>query len=155
MLRMAVMAVTLQQVKAHLDQEEPDYESAASLGPEALPHLLQLVKDGEPGSASKATYLAAAIGGDRSLPVIEEAVASPNLVIRAAAAGALRRLQDIPVAAANALLDDKDPGIRHLTLQALEIHLPQNFKAKVQNISQNDPEAAVRSIAGGLTNRLP
>ncbi len=149
------MAVTLQEVKAHIDQEEPDYESAAALGSEALPHLLQLVKDGEPGIASKATYLAAAIGGDQSLPVIEEAVASPNPVIRAAAAGALGWLQSIPVAVANVLLDDKDPGIRHLTLRALEIHLPQGFKTKVQDISQNDPEAAVRSIAGGLTNRLP
>lgn len=149
------MTVTMQEVRAHLDQEEPDYELAAKLGPDAFPHLLQLVQEGEPGRASKATYLAATIDGDHSLPVIEQAAASENPVVRVAAAGALSRLQRIPIAITNALLDDNDPGIRHLSLRALEIHRPKGFKAKVQNISRIDPDMELRGIAADLANRLP
>jgi HEAT repeat protein len=149
------MTVTMQEVNAYLDQDEPDYDMAAKLGPDALPHLLRLVQEGEPGRASKATYLAATIGGDQSLPVIEQAVKSESPVIRVAAAGALSRLQQIPSAAAKALLDDKDAGIRHLSLQALEIHLPAGFKAKVQDISQRDPDVVIRGIAADLVSRLP
>jgi len=149
------MTVTLQEVTAHLDQDETDYEAAAKLGPEALPHLLQLVEGDDPGRASKATYLAATIGGDQSLPVIEKAVVSANPVIRVAAAGALGRLQHIPAALARALLDDPDAGIRHLSLQALEIHLPAGFKVKVEQMRQHDPDGAIRAIAADLVNRLP
>jgi hypothetical protein len=36
------MPVTMEQVRAFLDPEEPDYQQAAQLGPEALPHLEEL-----------------------------------------------------------------------------------------------------------------
>ena len=145
----------MQEVKAQLDQDETDYEAAAKLGPDALPHLLRLVQDGDPGMASKATYLAATIDGDQSLPVIEQAAKSANPMIRVAAAGALSRLQRVPDALARALLDDGDAGIRHLSLQALEIHLPAGFKAKVEEMRQRDPDGAIRAIAADLVNRLP
>src|SRR5215208_2613382 len=42
------MTVTREQVLAQLYPDEPDYEGAAQLGPEALPHLMQLIEEGDP-----------------------------------------------------------------------------------------------------------
>jgi len=39
------MAVTMAQVRAVLDPDEPDYGQAAKLGPQALAHLEKLVKE--------------------------------------------------------------------------------------------------------------
>ncbi|HEY4847048.1 MAG TPA: HEAT repeat domain-containing protein [Methylocella sp.] len=149
------MTVTMKEVRAYLDQDEPDYDAAAKLGPDALPHLLLLVTEGESGLASKATYLAATIGGDQSLAPIEQAAASNDPVVRVAAAGALGRLQQMPTAITQVLLGDPDPGVRYLSLQALKIRYPVGFKAKVREISQSDPNVDIRAIAMELVPRLP
>ena len=57
------MAVTMQQVLAQIDKDEPDYERAAKLGKGALPHLRQIIEADDPMLASKATYAASLIGG--------------------------------------------------------------------------------------------
>ena len=46
------MPVSMEQVRAHLDRDEPDYPAAAQLGPEALPHLRQLAQGDDPMLAS-------------------------------------------------------------------------------------------------------
>ena len=38
------MPVTMEQVINELDREEPEYQQAAQLGPEALPHLITLIQ---------------------------------------------------------------------------------------------------------------
>ena len=60
------MPVTMKQVRAALDPEEPDYEKAAKLGPEALPHLEKLISRKDPNLASKAASLAGMIFVARS-----------------------------------------------------------------------------------------
>jgi hypothetical protein len=72
------MAVTSEQVRAALTPEEPDYEAAAELGPEALPHLQRLVEGADPNLASKAAYLAGRIGDPEAASILETAAASSS-----------------------------------------------------------------------------
>ena len=43
------MSVTMEDVRAALDPDEVDYPEASRLGPGALPHLMTLVQEAEPG----------------------------------------------------------------------------------------------------------
>jgi hypothetical protein len=149
------MPVTLQQVRAQLDRDEPDYGQAAQLGADAVPQLMLLVGEGDPGLASKATYLAAFIGADESAAVVERASRSPDPVVRVAAAGSLSYLKGISAPLVTSLLEDQDAGVRHLALKALEVHHPIGVKTKVQQISLGDPDVTVRQLASQVVNLLP
>src|SRR5215207_8790424 len=113
------MQLTTEHVRAVLDKDEPDYGLAARLGPDALPHLAYLVEAGDPGLASKATYLAGFIDADQSVAVIERAAISPERVVRVAAAGSLSYLTEVPSALAVDLLSDPDAGVRYQALRAV------------------------------------
>jgi hypothetical protein len=122
------MAITLQQVRAALDPEEPDYQEAAKLGPEALPHLEILVNSGDVMLASKATYLASLIQGPNSAKIVETAAHSDNPVVRVAAAAAAANLS--ATAAGGVLVDlvgDPDPGVRKVARASI----PENPPAKL------------------------
>ena len=54
------MAITLEQVRALLDAEEPNYAALARLGPEILPHLRTLIAGGDEYFATKAASLVSA-----------------------------------------------------------------------------------------------
>lgn len=149
------MPVTLQQVRAQLDRDEPDYGAAAQLGPEALPQLMLLVGEGDPGLASKATYLAAFINTTESAAVVERASRSPETVVRVAAAGSLSYLKGIAAPLVATLLGDQDAGVRHLALRALEVHHPTGLKTKVKEIAAGDPDSSVRELANQIVQSLP
>ena len=85
-IRRRPMAVTSEQVRAVLDRDEPDYEEAARLGPDALPFLQRFVESGDPSLAPKAAYLAGRIGDPQAAPILELAAASADSSVRAAAA---------------------------------------------------------------------
>jgi HEAT repeats len=115
------MAVTMKDVRAALDPEEPKYEEAAEkLGPEAMPHLEQLVSSGDTMIASKAAYLASLIKHDKTTDVVAAAAASDDPAVRVAAAAAASNL-----AAAGAstvleeLVGDPDPGVRKVARSAV------------------------------------
>ena len=72
------MAVTLQDVVRQLNRDEPDYVRAAQLGPEALPHLRQLIEGDDLGLAAKATYLAGIMNADESTRLLEIAARHPR-----------------------------------------------------------------------------
>ncbi len=145
----------MEQVRAQLDREEPDYDHAATLGPEALPHLLHLVEADDPGLATNATYLAGFIDVDTSAAVIERAVRSHHRVVQAAAAGALRAVTTVPPTLAIELLGDHDTGVRNLTLKALQAKRPVSVHATVHEVARNDPEMAVRRRASQSVDLLP
>ena len=84
------MPVTNEQVRAILDLDEPDYEAASQLGPEALPILQRFVESGDPNRAAKAAYLAGRIGDPSAAPILEFAATSPEAGVRAAAASGAR-----------------------------------------------------------------
>ena len=115
------MAVTMKDVRAALDPEEPDYEKAAKLGREALPHLKVLVStDDNPLLASKATFLASLIKDTKSAEIVERAARSNDPTVRVAAATAASNL---PVAGASAvlheLITDPDAGVRKVARKAV------------------------------------
>ena len=55
------MSITMKDVRAQLDRDEPDYKEAAMLGQDAIPYLSELVKGPDAMLASKAAYLASLI----------------------------------------------------------------------------------------------
>lgn len=149
------MPVTIEQVLAQLNADEPDYQQAAQLGPDAVPHLIRVVQEGDPGLASKATYLAGLINADQSAAVLDLAARSVDPVVRIAAAASLGNLTEIPIIPATSLLDDQDPGVRRLTLESLQVRRPAGFKTKVQRIATSDPDITVRQVAGQMLDQLP
>jgi len=107
------MAVTMKDVRAALDPEEPNYERAAKLGAEALPHLQKLVSSGDSMLASKATYLASLIKDEKSPDIVASAARSDDPAVRVAAAAAASNLT---AAGASPILEelvgDADAGVR-------------------------------------------
>jgi HEAT repeat protein len=152
------MPVSMEQVRAHLDRDEPDYPAAAQLGPEALPQLRQLAQGDDPMLASKAVYLASLIGTDQSVAIVNEAAARPDPVVRAAAAGAVRNLDQAPNQLLNSLLGDQDAGVRKVALRSVEASrptLPADVATNVRDMAVNAPNPQLRQLAGGVIDRLP
>ena len=148
------MTVTREQVLAQLYPDEPDYEGAAQLGPEALPHLMQLIEEGDPDLASKATSLASVIDAAESIEAVDKAARSPDPVIRVAAAAALGNLSEMPDPLAQGMLNDEDVGVRKLALRSLERQQPAGFKQKAQQMAANDPNPVLREHAARVAEEL-
>jgi HEAT repeat protein len=148
------MAVTSEEVRAALDPEEPDYEAAAGLGPDALPHLQGFVEGPDPNLASKAAYLAGRIGDPQAAPILEQAATSDDPAIRAATAAGARHLPDEQAeAVVLTLVDDDDPGVRKTALKAVPASPSEELAAKVEVLREHEPEPAVREVAAEVAER--
>lgn len=114
------MSVSMQEVRRVLDPEEPKYDAAAALGPEALPHLAELIRGDDEMLASKATYAASLIQG--GVDAVASAAESGNPIIRVAAAAAARNL---PVQESQRVLarlsNDQDSGIRKVARTSADV----------------------------------
>ena len=142
------MAITMQDVRVHLDPDEVDYSGARRLGPDALPFLMALVRGGDLNLASKAAYLASLIKSDQSAAVLEVAAASPEAVMRVAAASGLRNLSDADAARVlDRVSNDPDVGVRKVALESVARFKSPELAARVQRIAEQDPEPLVREIA--------
>lgn len=149
------MAVTMQDVRSVLDPEEPDYEFAALLGPEALPHLETLVRANDPMLASKAAYLAGLLNDERSADVVNRAGQSDNATVRVAAAAAARHLSgsgasDVLIS----LLADADPGVRTVALKSVPDTATGDLRAAIEDIRTSEADAAVRDLSTEVLRRL-
>jgi HEAT repeat protein len=139
------MAITMTDVRAYLDPEEPNYAAASTLGPPALPFLLELVRGGDLGLASKATYLASLIKSDTSVDVIEAAAATNEPVLRVAAASALANLKPAHAERVlDMLKDDPDPGVRKVMVKSAARVSSPRITAVLKQLAQSDPEPFVR-----------
>lgn len=148
------MAVTSEEVRAALDPEEPDYEAAARLGPDALQHLQRFVEGPDPNLASKAAYLAGRIGDPQAAPILELAATSDDPAIRAASAAGARHLPDEQAeAVVLTLVDDDDPGVRKTALKAVPASPNEELAAKVEVLREHEPEPAVREVAAEVAKR--
>jgi HEAT repeat protein len=142
------MPITMQQVLARLDTDEPEYAALATLGPEVVPHLAVLVRGDDPGLASKAAYLASMIDTDDSTNVVEAAAASSHENVRVAAAAGLRNLAPAKAApAAERLLDDADVGVRKQALRAVADLGISALEPKMKRMASADPEQGLRQVA--------
>jgi HEAT repeat protein len=149
------MSVTLEQVRAHLNPDEPDYHAAAKLGPDAVPHLMGLVQSGDQTIAPKAAYLASLIPSAGSLAVLEAAARSNDPVVRVAAAGALPNLKAVPDPLVDLFLNDSDFGVRKVTLESIAALRIPNVKTKLQRIAKQDSQVLLRQLASQILGRLP
>lgn len=86
------MSVTMKAVLEVLEPDEPNYDKAASLGPDSLPHLRTLVQGDDPMLAAKAAFAASLLEGDQGKDVVAAAAHSETASIRVAAAAAANNL---------------------------------------------------------------
>lgn len=143
------MAITLEQVRAALEPEEPDYQkAAAALGTEALPHLERLIVGDHSMIASKAAYLAGMIGTEQSVPALTRAAHSGDVVVRIAAAAAARNL---PSQSASDLLltlvDDADTGVQKTALRSVPSAASDALMSRVEGLSAGKSDTLVRSLS--------
>ena len=131
------MPVTMEQVRAALDPEEPDYEQAAKLGAEALPHLEKLIGRKDPHLASKAASLAGLIQDERAGRVVEQAARHEDVRVRVAAAHSARYL---PAEDASriltAVLSDKDVGLQKVALKSVPRKLTPELRATIEALAK-------------------
>ena len=107
--------VEREQVLAALSAGEPDYVQAAVLGPAALPHLAELVLDGDEEVAPAAAYFAGLVGGEGAVPILSTALRADDPALRRAAAMGVARIDPVhrPPLLATALKDDDPEVLRH------------------------------------------
>jgi hypothetical protein len=151
------MAITMKDVRAALDPDEPKYAEAAKLGSGALTHLEALVSAGDPMLASKATYLASLIRDARSAAIVEKAARSENPAVRVAAATAASNL---PAAGAAAVLlelvSDADPGVRKVARRSVPDKPSGKLAEKLKAAPEAPGEAATAREGGPvLTGLMP
>ena len=150
------MAVTMKEVRAALDPEEPNYEKAAKLGAPALPHLERLVRSDDTMLASKATYLASLIKGGKSMDIVATAARSDDPAVRVAAAAAASNLT---AAGASPILEelvgDSDPGVRKVARGSVPTKPTAALTAKLEDLGDETegdaaaPAEAERAISMG------
>jgi hypothetical protein len=145
------MAVDMEQVRAALLPEEPDYpEAARKLGAEALPHLEKIVTEDNVGLAAKAAYLAGLIGTDKSLGTLQKAARNADPVVRVAAAAAARHLpNEYADALVLQLVDDADTGVHKVALRSAPTTMSDALKIRV------DAYASVAAAAGVKAAKKP
>lgn len=149
------MTVTMEQVRAELDSDEPDYQRAAGLGPGALPHLEDLAKGEDPLLASKAVFLASLIQDERAAPLLEEAAKSDDPMIRVAAASAAGHLaQDSASDVLLPLVRDDDVGVRKVALKSVPPQPKPQLRAAIEELSTSDAEEAIRELSDQTLQRL-
>lgn len=142
------MTITMRDVRACLDPDEPNYTSAAGLGPDALPHLAELVRGDDPMLAAKATYLASLIPDDEAAAIVATAAVSADTSVRVAAAASLRNLgEDSAGGIADVLLAESDVGVRKQALRSAARFDSAAMAERVRRTSETDPEQALREIA--------
>lgn len=143
------MAVDMEQVRAALEPEEPDYSRAAkSLGADALPYLERIITGDHTGLAAKAAYLAGVIGTEKCLPAMEKAAASGQAVVRIAAAAAARHLPDeYRDSLVLQLVDDGDAGVQKVALNSAPAAMSDALKARVASLKAAAPAPSVKGKA--------
>jgi len=143
------MPVTMKQVRAALDPEEPDYEKAAKLGSEALPHLQKLIARKDPHLASKAASLAGMIKDERAAGVVEQAAKHEDVRVRVAAAYSAQYLPPEDASRVlTAALSDKDVGVQKVALRSVPKELTPELRTKIEAITnQKRANPAIQNLS--------
>jgi len=145
----------MEQVRAALDPEEPDYAAATQLGPEALPHLEKLIAGKDVGLASKAASLAGMIGGERATRPLQKAAGHADVRVRVAAAHAAGRLP--PPAASPILADllaDKDVGVQKVALRSVPRQATPDLRARVEALTKKRANPGIQELSQKVLGRL-
>lgn len=149
------MPVTMQQVVAEIDRDEPNYAAIAELGPDALPHLQMIADTNDPLRAAKAAYGASLIGGAGAIDILKKAGDHPDAQVRVAVGHALRNLgAAAPSELVMKSLNDNDSGVRKLALGTAGLLKRAEFSQRISAIAQSDPEEHLRKAAQTTARQL-
>lgn len=149
------MSMTMPQVLAEIDKDEPDYAVTAEWGAEALPFLKMIIEGDDSLKAAKAAYAASLIGGAESIDVLRIAADHQDPQVRIAVAHGLRNLSSAaPTDLVMKSLNDHDSGVRKLALSTAGILKRADFNQKIKEIATHDLEAHLRTSAANIA-RMP
>ena len=149
------MSVTMQQVLAEIDREEPNYPAFVKLGADALPHLKMIAGADDPLKAAKASYAASLIGGAAAIELLRAAADHHDPQVRIAVAQGLRNLaQAAPSELVVKALNDPDAGVRKLALGTAGVLNRAEFSQRVAEIAKSDPAEHLRSAATATARQL-
>ncbi|QIG39407.1 hypothetical protein G5T42_07850 [Microbacterium sp. 4R-513] len=144
------MAVTREDVLEALAPDEIDYNAVAEhLGPPAVPILRELIGEGDPAIAPKATYLVARIPSDETPSAIRDAATAAEPLVRLAAASVAPAVgvADAPELLGR-LLEDDDVGVRKQALDsAARFRDHDDIKVRLEKIAIGDDERDLRNLA--------
>jgi HEAT repeat protein len=145
----------MQQVRLALDPDEVNYEAAATLGPDALPHLAVLVAGDDPGLASKAAYLAGRLSHPGSADVVARAADSPDVRVREAAAAAARFLPPDRASGILArLVLDADIGVQKLAARSIPHSPSQELRANLAQAVERAGQTPIRRALAEALNKI-
>ncbi len=144
--------MTLDEVRALIDPDEPDYARAAALvSDDDVAHLATLAAGDDLMLASKAVYLAGLVGGDEAAAVVRQAADHADPTVRVSAAAAVKNLPDAPaMEVGRHLLRDDDVGVRKVVLQSAARLESANVRADLLSSAADDDEPYLRELAAEL-----
>src|SRR4051794_21958541 len=150
------MLITMNDVLAYLQSDEPSYSDAAEhLGTDALPHLHQLAESDDADLPGKAAYLAGKIGSPDSAGVLRAAAQHADASVRVAAAAAVPL---VPPSAADEVLQelvrDEDFGVRRVAVQSVLEQSAPEFLETLRAVANDDESAYIRELAGHAVERI-
>jgi hypothetical protein len=147
------MAVNMEQVRAALNPEEPDYPKAAKqLGAAALPHLEKIIGGTDPSLAAKSAYLAGLIGGGQAASAVAKAARSGDAAVRIAAAAASKHLPaDDRETVLLQLVDDADQGVTKVAVRSAPAAMSDTLRSRVTAATRK--AKAVKTAKAGRAKR--
>lgn len=150
------MAVTMEEVRAELERDEPNYARAAGLGPDALPHVEELARSDDTMLATKAVYLAGLIQDDRAAKLLAEAAEAEEPRVRVAAAAAARNADaESASGVLSSLVTDDDLGVRKVALKSVPSDATQELRRAVEEVAaQEDADETTRRLAQEALRRI-
>jgi HEAT repeat protein len=142
------MPVSREDVLNYLGREEPPYLAAAGLGPEAIPHLMAIVRGTDAGLASKAVSLAGHI--ETGEEVVATGLRHPMLAVRISSAAAIRHVREDSTKLLHEALTDPAPQVRKWGLMAVSQRPDSEVREAIERIATDDPDRLIRAAARKL-----
>jgi HEAT repeat protein len=132
------MAVSMKEVRVALEPDEPNYEQAKRLGPDALPHLKTLIRGPDTMMAAKAASLAGMIGGSAASQALLAAADHSDAGVRQAAAYSAQFMKTAdaePVMLK--LLTDRDSMVVKRAAQSSAMVRSPAIEAELRNVASS------------------
>lgn len=150
------MAMTLEQLRILLSNEEPDYiKIAASLDASDTAHIKQLAADQDEMLASKAVYLASLAVDPTASDIVIDAADSDRKRIKISAASANANLSDSKKnRVAEKLIDCDDVSIQKLVVRSLS-KPSAVIKTKLRKLSTDSSSQVVRNLCTDKLKTTP
>lgn len=143
------MPITLEELRALLSSDEPDYEAIAQLlDLSAVSHLQTLARGPDVMLATKAVYAASLIPGSQSEAVVAEAAESSQPLLRIASASALANLPETSRnRVAEHLIDDADVSVTKLVIKSLSGPVTPQLRDRLDQLASAGETPVIRKLA--------